>query len=138
MKGIRLLRGRDLALLAAILLFALACLLFARPIAARQGASARVDIYAGGSLYASVPLDGERELTIRQENGAVNTLCISADGFYMRCASCPDQRCVRQGAVTLENYAARALGTRVVCLPNQVVAELTLLNQTPDPALPDL
>ena len=45
---------------------------------------------------------------------------------------------MRQGAVTLENYAARALGTRVVCLPNQVVAELTLLNQTPDPALPDL
>ncbi len=60
-----------------------------------------------------------------------NYLHITPNGMYMESASCDSQDCVHQGEVTLENKDTRILYNMIICLPNQVVAEL----YTPDEIL---
>lgn len=53
-----------------------------------------------------------------------NILHLTPDGFYMESSTCKNQNCVQQGKVTFENREYRILTNCVVCLPNQVTAEL--------------
>jgi hypothetical protein len=39
-------------------------------------------------------------------------------------SSCPNQDCVHQGAVTVDNADARPLLNQIICLPNRVVLEM--------------
>lgn len=86
---------------------------------------ARVDIYVDNALYKSVelPKDGEKHVCIEQENGEMNELLLSSDGFCMFDANCPHQDCLKQGFVNANNYESRALGRYIICLPHKLSAE---------------
>ena len=97
-----------------------------------------VRIYVNGEFYREEPLGKSRDIEIAQPTGEKNILHLTENGFFMAHSTCQNQLCVQQGQVTSENYYLRALGSRVICLPNRVEAELTLTNQTPPPDMHDL
>lgn len=97
-----------------------------------------VRIYVNGALYLEEPLGRERDIEICQPTGEKNILHLMKNGFYMAHSTCDNQLCIQQGHVTDENYFLRAMGSRVICLPNRVQAELALTNATPPPDMPDL
>lgn len=87
------------------------------------------DLPASGKYgLLPLPLEGEETYPIAQmfEDGTrtENVLHLLPDGFYMESSTCENQDCVDQGTVTLENRSTRVLGSCVICLPNQVMAEL--------------
>lgn len=75
-----------------------------------------------------LPAEGEVSYPIRQVladgTETENILHLEPDGFYMESSTCKNQNCVQQGKVTFENREYRILTNCVVCLPNQVTAEL--------------
>lgn len=75
-----------------------------------------------------LPAEGEISYPIRQVladgTETENILHLTPDGFYMESSTCKNQNCVQQGKVTFENRDYRILTNCVVCLPNQVTAEL--------------
>ena len=75
-----------------------------------------------------LPTEGEVSYPIRQVladgTETENILHLEPDGFYMESSTCKNQNCVQQGKVTFENREYRILTNCVVCLPNQVTAEL--------------
>lgn len=81
-------------------------------------------VTVGGTAYEPIPLTGEATYPITQPSGAENVLHVTSDSVYMESATCDNQDCVHQGVVTLENMDSRVLGNMIICLPNQVVAEL--------------
>lgn len=89
-----------------------------------------------GALYTAAPLRAGEALTVEQENGSVNVIRMTEDGFYMESSTCKNQDCIYQGAVTRDNWSQRLLGTHVICLPNRV--DVTLLADSADPDLPDV
>ena len=87
------------------------------------------DLPASGKYgLLPLPLEGEETYPVAQlfEDGtrAENVLHLFPDGFYMESSTCENQDCVHQGTVTLENRSSRVMGGCVICLPNQVMAEL--------------
>ncbi|MCL1964167.1 MAG: NusG domain II-containing protein [Firmicutes bacterium] len=106
-----------------------------------QALSGMVEIRVNGELYAAVPLDEERDVVIEQESGEKNIISINDGGVRMAYASCKNQLCLHQGEVTASNWAARALGRSIVCLPNRVLVELALSDsgrRIVDENLPDV
>ena len=75
-----------------------------------------------------LPAEGEVSYPIHQVladgTETENILHLEPDGFYMESSTCKNQNCVQQGKVTFENRDYRILTNCVVCLPNQVTAEL--------------
>ena len=75
-----------------------------------------------------LPTEGEVSYPIHQVladgTETENILHLEPDGFYMESSTCKNQNCVQQGKVTFENREYRILTNCVVCLPNQVTAEL--------------
>ncbi len=117
----KLLTKTDLWILCgALLLLAAAFLLFYVP--ARRTANT-VNIYVDGALYASVPLQEARDVLILRGEKR-NVVSVDEAGVWMAEASCPDHTCVKQGKLTPENMNLRALGNRIICLPNRVTVEL--------------
>lgn len=76
-----------------------------------------VRIECQNRLEAQLSLSEEAQYAVERP-GARNVVRIEGETVRMVEASCPDQLCVRQGAI------ARA-GQTIVCLPNQVVVTLT-------------
>lgn len=80
--------------------------------------------------YGIIPLPKEGEISypIHQSftdgTQSENILHLTPEGFYMEFSTCKNQNCVGQGTVTLENRDERVLQNCVICLPNQVMAEL--------------
>ncbi|MDL2259063.1 NusG domain II-containing protein [Eubacteriales bacterium OttesenSCG-928-K08] len=83
-----------------------------------------VVIYINSKEYTRVALGEDQVVEIDQSNGKINKVTITADGAFMSYSTCENQNCVLQGSVTLDNYAQRALGEWIICLPNQVTVEL--------------
>lgn len=121
-------------------IFFIACSLLLASWAAMQNKAPNglVRIYIGSDLYAQEELRDERDITISQEDGKVNILHLTENGFYMKESTCITQQCIEQGPVTLDNYYKRALGTRIICAHHQVQVELVLTDRTPVPDLPDI
>ena len=75
-----------------------------------------------------VPTEGEIAYTVTgtlpDGTETVNVLHLYPDGFSMESSTCKNQNCVHQGVVTLENRDSRILRNCVICLPNQLTAEL--------------
>jgi len=75
-----------------------------------------------------LPSEGSISYPIRQTLAdgtlAENVLHLTPEGFCMESSTCPNQDCVHQGVVTLDNRETRILQSSVICLPNQVIAEL--------------
>jgi Uncharacterized protein conserved in bacteria len=104
----------------------------------RQGQEAKQEIavYVNGTLYAVSPLQPGMDLKVSQEDGSVNVIRMTEDGFYMESSTCKNQDCVKQGPVTRDNWTGRILGNQVICLPNRVIVELQV--ESNDPDLPDV
>ncbi len=112
------------ALLLAAALLAGASLLAPRP---ADVSGDTVIITVDGREYARVPLSQKGPLTIRQENGAVNTLLVTENGVLMQSSTCQNQLCVHMGEVTREDWRYRPNQQFIVCLPNRVSVELVVV-----------
>lgn len=72
-----------------------------------------VQVQVDGKILAHLPLDEDTELVLGSE-GHTNILVIRNGTAQVAEADCPDQVCVRQGAVQYE-------GESIVCLPHKLV-----------------
>ena len=102
----------------------------------RQVARDEIAVYVDGKLYAASPLKQGKDLTVEQEDGSVNVIRMTENGFHMQSSTCKNQDCVHQGDVTRDNWSQRLLGTHVICLPNRV--DVVLMVESADPELPDV
>lgn len=97
------------------------------PMPAPQTAQVRghVVITVGSRQYGDpIPMDRDKVITIRQDDGKVNKVHITPEKVYMESSTCENQDCVGQGEITLNNYKTRILSTYVICLPNAVSVEM--------------
>ena len=97
------------------------------PMPAPQTAAVKghVVITVGNRQYGDpIPMDREKVITIKQENGHINKVHITPEKAYMEYSSCDNQDCVGQGEITMDNYKTRILSTFVICLPNNVTVEM--------------
>ncbi|MCH5287474.1 MAG: NusG domain II-containing protein [Christensenellaceae bacterium] len=81
-------------------------------------------VTAGSTTYEPILLEGETVFTLTQGDEMVNIIHATADSIWMESATCENQDCVEQGAVTRENRRTRVLGNMIICLPHQVQLEL--------------
>ena len=102
----------------------------------RQVAKDEIAVYVDGKLHTTSPLRAGQDLTVEQEDGSVNVIRMTENGFYMQSSTCKNQDCIYQGAVTRDNCSQRLLGTHVICLPNRV--DVVLMVESADPELPDV
>lgn len=120
-------RKKDVALIAAVL--ALAAAVYGVMMITRkdQALSGMVEIRVDGELHSTVALDRPGETRIEQDGGEVNVLSVDGAGnVRMAYSSCRNQLCVQQGSMSADNWARRAMGRTIVCLPNRVLVELSL------------
>lgn len=120
-----LMKKRDLLIVAAVLIVAaagMAAVRFLSPHTATNYAR----IYVGSYIYKEVPLNEDQVIEIDQGSGVINHVEVKNGAIFMADSTCPDQQCVDQGEISMENYEDRILRNWVVCLPNQVTIELAL------------
>lgn len=77
----------------------------------------KVVITVKGQVYETANLDEDREIEVETEDGT-NLVVIHNGEVFMKEADCPDQICVKHNAIT-------KTGETIVCLPHQVVVEIT-------------
>ena len=92
---------------------------------AKTGEDAAI-ITVDGREYVRVPLSQPRTVTIRQDNGAVNVVEVTAHGAVMLSSTCDNQLCVEMGEVTRDNWETRPNQQFIICLPNRVSVEVAL------------
>lgn len=79
----------------------------------------------GGRQYGDpIPMDRDKIITLRQEDGKINKVHITPEKVYMESSTCENQDCVHQGEIHIDTYQDRLLGTFVICLPNNVTIEM--------------
>ena len=84
-----------------------------------------VVLTVGGRQYGDpIPMDRDKIITLRQEDGKINKVHITPEKVYMESSTCENQDCVQQGEVHVDTYKKRILGTYVICLPNNVSIEM--------------
>ncbi|MDR0928718.1 MAG: NusG domain II-containing protein [Oscillospiraceae bacterium] len=132
---------KDIWVIAVVLLLAAA--LFMATYLPRMGQtlSGTVAITVDGQPYATLRLDENGEVRIAREGGQENLIAVENGAVRMVSSTCQNQLCVHQGAITAENWARRALGRTIVCLPHRVMAEVLLDQGHPtleDPDAPDI
>ena len=71
-----------------------------------------------------IPMDRDKIITLRQEDGKINKVHITPEKVYMESSTCENQDCVGQGEIHIDTYQDRILGTFVICLPNNVTVEM--------------
>ncbi len=77
----------------------------------------RVEVLVDGNQTASYSLKENQEVLITGVNGGTNLLMIEDGSAFVKEASCPDQLCVYQQAISKANET-------IVCLPNKVVFQV--------------
>jgi len=84
-----------------------------------------VILTVGGRQYGDpIPMDRDKIITLRQDDGKINKVHITPEKVYMESSTCDNQDCVQQGEVHVDTYQDRILGTYVICLPNNVSIEM--------------
>ena len=81
----------------------------------RPKQSGLVGIYRDGKLIETVDLQTDRVIVLDGAAGGC-TARVQDGKIYMETASCPDQVCVKHGAL-------REGGTPIVCLPNRITID---------------
>ena len=107
---------RDALLLAAAALVILVVFVIFRQFSGGSGSTVTVTV--GGEVYGTYSLDEDQEIDIKINGTVTNVLVIRDHQADMTEADCPDQLCVRQKAISKDHET-------IVCLPNQVVAEVS-------------
>ena len=83
-----------------------------------------VVLNVGGRQYGDpIPMDRDKIITLKQEDGKINKVHITPEKVFMESSTCDNQDCVMQGEITVDNYKTRVLSTFVICLPNNVSIE---------------
>ena len=84
-----------------------------------------VVLTVGNRQYGDpIPMDRDKIITLRQDDGKINKVHITPEKVYMESSSCDNQDCVQQGEVHVDTYMDRILTTYVICLPNNVSVEM--------------
>ena len=81
------------------------------------GAGSTVNVTVNGEDYGTYSLNEDQEIDIKIDGKVTNVLVIRNHEADMTEADCPDQLCVHQKAISKDHET-------IVCLPNQVVAEV--------------
>lgn len=105
---------RNDAILIAALLLAGGALLLWLGLTRQAGGVARVQV--DGETVMELPLSQDARVVLG-EDGHTNTLVIENGAARVEQADCPDQVCVRQGAV-------RYNGESIVCLPHKLIVSI--------------
>ena len=79
---------------------------------------------AGRQHGDPIPMDRDKIITLRQEDGKINKVHITPEKVYMESSTCDNQDCVGQGEVHVDTYQDRILSTYIICLPNNVQIEM--------------
>lgn len=77
----------------------------------RPAEDAVVEIYHGGQLVKTIPLDGDEEYTLVGDY--TNVIRVGGGKVSITVSDCPGQDCVHSGAISVP-------GRSLVCLPNGV------------------
>ena len=84
-----------------------------------------VVLTVSGRQYGDpIPMDRDKIITLRQEDGKINKVHITPEKVYMESSTCDNQDCVQQGEVHMDTYKDRILSTYIICLPNNVSIEM--------------
>ncbi len=84
-----------------------------------------VVITVAGRQYGDpIPMDRDKIITVKQENGAINRIHITPEYVEMESSTCENQDCIGEGEVNVNTYKDRILSTYIICLPNQVTIEM--------------
>lgn len=84
-----------------------------------------VIITVAGRQYGDpIPMDRDKIITVKQENGAINRIHITPEYVEMESSTCENQDCIGEGEVNVNTYKDRILSTYIICLPNQVTIEM--------------
>lgn len=97
------------------------------PIMPKQTEKVRghVVITVAGRQYGDpIPMDRDKIITVKQENGAINRIHITPEYVEMESSTCENQDCIGEGEVNVNTYKDRILSTYIICLPNQVTIEM--------------
>lgn len=105
----------DKILIAGLLIIAAAFLFVYQGFVKKEGS--RVVITVDGREYKTLELWEDTVLVVEGANGGKNHLIIENGAVRMEEASCPDQVCVRQRAISHS-------GESIICLPNKVVVKV--------------
>ena len=76
-----------------------------------------VCITIDGTVYGTYPLNEDREIPVEQGGTVINVVQIEHGSVRMEQATCPDELCIRQGAISRERQT-------IVCLPHKLVVEV--------------
>lgn len=95
------------------------------PQAKTEKVRGHVVLTVGGRQYGEpIPMDRDKIITIKQDDGRINKVHITPETVYMESSTCENQDCVGQGEVHVDTYKSRILGTYIICLPNSVSIEM--------------
>ena len=84
-----------------------------------------VVITVAGRQYGDpIPMDRDKIITVKQENGAINRIHITPEYVEMESSTCENQDCIGEGEVNVNTYKDRILSTYIIYLPNQVTIEM--------------
>ena len=84
-----------------------------------------VVITVAGRQYGDpIPMDRDKIITVKQENGAINRIHITPEYVEIESSTCENQDCIGEGEVNVNTYKDRILSTYIICLPNQVTIEM--------------
>ena len=108
-------KKKDLILAGAVLLLAGILSLALRLPKTENGNTMKVTV--DGEVYGTYSLAENQTVKIQTGHGT-NVLVIENGSVHMEEADCPDGYCKRQGTISRVNET-------IVCLPNQVVAEVS-------------
>ena len=120
-----LMKKRDLIIVAVVLLIAVAGMAAVRLLTPNTS-TGTAKILVGSYVYKEVSLDEDQIIEVNQGNGTINHVEVKDGAINMLDSTCPDQQCVDQGEITMDNYEQRILRNWIICLPNQVTIELVL------------
>lgn len=120
-----LLKKKDLLIVVIVLAVAAAGMAAVHFLSPKQSTNYAV-IYVGSAPYQVVDLTIDQVIEVDQGDGTVNHIEVKDGAINMVDSTCPDQQCIYQGAMSMENYEERVLRNWIVCLPNQVTIELAL------------
>ena len=97
------------------------------PMPPKQTAAVRghVVLTVSGRQYGDpIPMDRDKIITLRQQDGKINKVHITPEKVYMESSTCDNQDCVGQGEIHIDTYKTRILSTYIICLPNNVQIEM--------------
>ena len=95
------------------------------PVPQTEEVKGHVIITVGGRQYGDpIPMDRDKIITIKQDNGEINKIHITPEYVVMESSTCENQDCIGEGEVNVNTYKDRILSTYIICLPNQVTIEM--------------